>query len=260
MPGNICPNTGMKDTQQVPCPGGSYQTLAGQTSCTTCPAGAYCPVGSAVPMLCPPGTYNDVTGSEFATECKVCPANYICAIYGLTTYSDSSQPSTQAGYLSPAGLKHQQELPCPPGTLDSTSSGTLTSPSSCTQCPAGFSCTAGTSTTGTPIPKQTCTPGYYCPAGSMHDKQYPCPGGTYSNSNSISSASQCNACPAGYFCPPGSYKTYICPAGYYCPSGTDNFQHYPCPGGKVSQKRGLTQASDCGTCEQGFFCQQYQSS
>jgi len=37
-------------------------------------------------MLCPPGTYNDVTGIEFATDCKACPANYLCEVFGLVNY------------------------------------------------------------------------------------------------------------------------------------------------------------------------------
>ena len=144
-PGFLCTDTGLKS--MIPCPGGTYQNQKQQTICTTCPQGAFCPTASVYPQLCPPGTYNDFTGIEFITQCKACPNNHLCSIFGLSSYSDGTQPIAEPGYLSPLNSKYGQELPCPPGTYDTTT-GTLTSPSSCTACPAGVSCREGTSTSG----------------------------------------------------------------------------------------------------------------
>ena len=69
-------------------------------------------------MLCPPGTYNDLSGKEFQTDCKQCPPNYLCSVFGLVNYQNQGQPSLEWGHLSPQSSKYGQELTCPPGTYD----------------------------------------------------------------------------------------------------------------------------------------------
>ena len=122
-------------------------------------------------MLCPPGTYNPSTGMTLATDCTKCPANYLCSVYGLSSYTDAILPVVEGGYLSPSGVKYGQELPCPPGTEDE--SFDLTNPDQCAICPSGSACDAGTAISSlssyTKL-KVKCVPGYYCPSGTVHDK------------------------------------------------------------------------------------------
>ncbi|CDW74865.1 cast multi-domain protein [Stylonychia lemnae] len=254
-PGNICPIEGLKEYQIMPCPAGSYNPFPGKTTCETCPKGQYCPQGSQYPQLCPPGTYNDLEGQKVRQDCKTCPINHLCTVFGLTQYDSASQPKVENGYLSPAGVNHGQQLPCPPGTIDYLRN--LTNPDQCQICDIGFACEPGTATSAFTRMRVTCEPGYYCPLGTTHDKQYPCPGGTYSAAHDLVSATQCLTCPSGYFCPPGSYQPYICPNGYFCLSGTENFQHTPCKNGTYTYKKGLKDASECTICPKGYFCKEF---
>eukprot|EP00347_Sterkiella_histriomuscorum_P016022 403354791 len=254
-PGTICNSTELREYQMVPCPAGFYNPNLGQTTCVSCPLGAFCPSGSAYPQLCPPGTYNDQPEQKQKTDCKTCPDNYVCSVFGLTDYDDISQPNIEAGYLSPAGVQYAQQLPCPPGTIDNDKN--LTNINECDLCPAGSACELGTALTAYTRKMVICEPGYYCPTGTLHDKQYPCPGGTYSAAHDLTLSTQCNQCPAGYFCPPGSYKPFICPGGYFCLAGTENFQHSPCSNGTYSYKKGLTSAIECTICPTGHFCREH---
>jgi len=55
-----------------------------------CPEGTFCPNGTATPLPCVAGTYNDVDGQE---ACFNCPAGYYC----------------------PAEATSYDTTPCPPG-------------------------------------------------------------------------------------------------------------------------------------------------
>lgn len=55
-----------------------------------CPQAHYCPLGSVLPLPCPAGTYNNLTG-QF--ECSLCHAGYYC-------------PESTSNYT---------KFPCPPG-------------------------------------------------------------------------------------------------------------------------------------------------
>ncbi len=90
-----------------------------------CPAGSYCPAGSAEPTQCPVGHY--------------CPAS-------------SAEPTKcDAGYYCPAGSATQTQCPvghyCPAGSDKPT------------ECNAGYYCPAGSAT------QTECPKGYYCLAG-----------------------------------------------------------------------------------------------
>lgn len=107
--------------------------------------------------------------------------------------------------------------PCPPGSYKST-----TGTGDCTTCPAGRPCPYYGSTTyelGL-----YCAPGYYCPAGTRFPNEFPCPGGTYSDSISLTASSQCTTCPEKYACYEGTNtltKPKVpCASGHYCPAGT----------------------------------------
>ena len=45
--------------------------------CGVCKAGEFCPEGSAVPQLCPPGTFSNETGAADNSTCTPCaPGSY----------------------------------------------------------------------------------------------------------------------------------------------------------------------------------------
>ena len=59
------------------------------------PVGMYCPVGSAVPQSCPPGTYNPGTGRQSEDQCMNCTGGRYCPDYNMTSVG----PPCQAGRL-----------------------------------------------------------------------------------------------------------------------------------------------------------------
>ena len=68
--GFYCGATGLP-APSGPCQSGYYCTLGAQVKAPTdnvtggiCPAGSYCNEGSNASSLCPPGTYNGITGKE----------------------------------------------------------------------------------------------------------------------------------------------------------------------------------------------------
>ena len=43
-----------------------------------CPQGAYCPIGTGIPELCPPGTWSDAFGNSELTDCTNCTGGKYC--------------------------------------------------------------------------------------------------------------------------------------------------------------------------------------
>lgn len=54
-----------------------------------CPVGTYCGNGTATPLPCLAGTYNDLEGQE---ECFACPAGYYCEA-NATAYDSTPCPA-----------------------------------------------------------------------------------------------------------------------------------------------------------------------
>ena len=52
--------------------------ITGASNYTSCPITKYCPAGSSLGLLCPDGTYNNVTGLALSSECTACPAGQYC--------------------------------------------------------------------------------------------------------------------------------------------------------------------------------------
>jgi hypothetical protein len=159
--------------------------------------------------------------------------------------------------VSLSGIKAEMvsifPLPCLPGTYKAT-----TGTGDCTQCPAGYPCPYYGSTTyelGL-----YCAPGYYCPVGSRFPNEFPCPAGTYSDSITITSASQCTQCPQKFACYAGTNtltKPRVpCAAGYYCPAGTQYPTQHPCPAGTYSPSTDNYASSQCIVCPPGMYCLQ----
>lgn len=97
-------------------------------------------------------------------------------------------------------------------------------------CPEGFACPFGTG--GTANPRLSCAIGHACPAGSPSPTANPCPHGTFSNSTSLTSLSDCTPCPAGFYCTGGQPNVSgSCAKGHYCPMRTNVSDAFPCVSG-----------------------------
>lgn len=296
--GTIAPFTGADDlTRCEPCPAGKYcpglgvtldcsagyvclkgASTATPTDSTTgyiCPIANYCPTGSNSETPCPPG-YTSSTG---ASECSVCSAGQFCEGRGTSLPSDCP-----AGSYCPEGSA--APIACEPGYVQS-----LTGQSDCSACPTGtycpefgmsdsssyvcdggYICSSGASISSpadgvyslSDVPNGSCPVGYYCTAGASAPT--PCPIGTYSNVNALSTCIFCPAgyycettaltgptdeCSPGYYCPSGSSSATesTCPAGYYCPAGTPT--PLLCDSGLYAASAGM---SECESCPEGFRC------
>ncbi|XP_040476341.1 signal peptide, CUB and EGF-like domain-containing protein 1 [Ursus maritimus] len=140
-----------------------------------CPPGYFCPVGTAVPLPCPVGTFSDRMFLSMASECLSCPSGQFCGASGLTAPSGPCSPGyfclegvsspipaghsehggpCPRGHFCPSGTSHPQ--PCPAGSYSN-----LTGQTSCFPCPAGYYCPENITTySGHPCPA-----GFYCPRG-----------------------------------------------------------------------------------------------
>ncbi|KAL8432734.1 hypothetical protein Efla_004403 [Eimeria flavescens] len=272
----------------LPCPQGFYcdeeamtqntikPCTAGFTCSTTglrqpdrkCPAGAYCPKGTAVStgILCPAGTWSNETGLESALGCRpVRPGTY--SFEGATR--DNGHGQCEKGYYCPEGSTNPLAVACPTGTYNPDPGGA--SLDACLPCEGGKDC----SVAGLSEPRK-CPTSHYCPPGSS--KPVPCPRGTYSAVNGLASESECDPCPKGKFCTRGGltapagicepgficYEGAVtpkptdgitgdmCPPGGYCPSGAEEVT--PCQAGFYNSRAGAGSASACILCPLGVYC------
>jgi hypothetical protein len=241
-PGKYCSSAGLNQpngncTAGFYCPPGSKNQwgMTEYTGNNTCPRGSYCPPGSAVPLPCPPGTYNPHLGISYISECLPCSAGYYCDAYNLTQevglcdagfFCKGSSPdraprnstlscqSIDYGDICPPGsycpIGSASPIPCAPGTYN-----TVAGQSQCMSCPSGYHCVANS------IYFEDCPRGYYCPNGTKFATEFPCPAGTYNNETNRKSLSDCLPSPPGYYAA-GNGNTVPdgqCAAGYYCPHG-----------------------------------------
>jgi hypothetical protein len=254
--GHYC-ESGTKE--ETPCPVGTYRSSTGgsdsstgATGCTecteeyicaslgltsagsNCPAGFYCPEGTALQhaLPCEPG-YRcplGVTGMEVCPDkyyqnlptqdhCEACPERFTCENGGVA--ADAEEPVIcPQGYYCPAlnsspivcpegtfslryGLKEEAECEdCSPGKYCTGTAQTAVT-GDCTQ---GYFCTRK-ATTATPTNPSTeggdiCPAGFYCETGAIAPT--PCPPGTYtlsSETGRYDESTHCSACPQGYYCP-----------------------------------------------------------
>ena len=294
-----------RSTDCTPCPGGYYCDGVGRTEPTdvcdagfycrekaytsappegatggVCPAGGYCPPGSAIGSACDPGYYSASPGAKTKYDCVPCQPGYFCAgssssnatqlcaagYYCTGGASIPTQFEVTAGHYSKAGAF--KEEPCPFGTYQPA-----TKSSECLSCPQGYYCNV----TGTVVP-EICPKGNYCPPKSRYPT--PCDRGTFLSVEGYYEADHCDPCTPGYscdsvglaeainLCDPGFYCLIgsnttqpvdgssgdVCPAGYYCPEGTGNYQVSPCPQGSYNNVTGLTHADNCTLCDPGLVC------
>ncbi|EPR58001.1 GCC2 and GCC3 domain-containing protein [Toxoplasma gondii GT1] len=287
-PGELC---AAGASEPVACPVGHYcQATAASQEQGPCPAGYLCPDGSLNTMeaaslcpkghfcvngiaeACPEGKYLPARGGRSEKECLDCPAGFYCSGTGKEEPTGTCDPgyfcakgansaqhaACPGGHYCPRGAV--EAIPCPAGTVQPDSGQ-----ESCLPCSTGNYCEFG-ATEGKPCPA-----GYYCPSASGTGTSFPCPIGTFSAQEGVTSADTCTKCLAGHFCDvPGLTKPVgKCLPGYYCPVGTG--LRYPktfCPPGSYCP-RGSSQPADCpanyycdtsrlseptAACSPGFIC------
>lgn len=238
-PSYFCGNTGLSTpTGSGYCRAGWYCSGGASTAMQyECPIGASCGLGSAAPLPCVPGTFNNRT---LQSTCAPCPAGYLCDVPSTVTPKDCP-----AGYACAQGTGSLAAASrCPVGTFSSSPLLSLTSQcQTCTPgyycdvtgltapaglCAPGFLCSGGSSnaqggSVGPPVVASTpCTAGGWCGAGSV--VATPCPVKTYGNRTGYSAEANCSYCDAGTYCmttglvaPSGP-----CLPGYWCGRGNDS--------------------------------------
>lgn len=163
----------------------------------------------------------------------------------------------EAGSVSATAVRCYDDHYCPTGTLSmipcspgdyTPSTGSAT----CSNCPNGKFC-RGTSTTN------DCPNGYYC----YDDRKFPCPAGTWMESQSgQSSSTHCLTCPAGSACIAVN-DNVDCVAGFYCRAGAQtprpNSWYYELGGMCRPGYYCLTGATGETACPQGYYCPNYAS-
>jgi hypothetical protein len=197
---------------------------AGSSANTTCASGAYCPNPSAQ-LSCPDGTWNSLTGRTSATSCTVCIAGRYGSLAAQT--SSASCSACPAGSFCTGGANITtctvgQYCPANSSIAASCAAGQY-----CTNATITAACPAGSwsNTTGLTAASQ-CTP---CVAGvygsnsgqtsATNGCPFTCTAGTYGNTTGQSSqAGGCLQCTPGSFCVGGAAIT-ACNLGQYCPAG-----------------------------------------
>ncbi|KAJ8397174.1 hypothetical protein AAFF_G00440080 [Aldrovandia affinis] len=268
------------------CPGGDSSSTGPGTGRGVCPVAHYCPPGSATPLPCPAGSYSNLTGQSL---CSSCHAGYYCP-GRISNYTRFPCPP---GFYCPDGTRHATQYPCPRGyynpepmtqSLDSClpcppghycDKERLTSASG--KCKAGWFCVSAawnsqpfdldnytnanclcpaTSTGG------RCQEGYYCPVGSP--EPHPCPPGPSAMQMvqwcPVGLAQPVGPCSPGYYCigaathpkPRDKVTGNICPPGTYCGEGSG--EPSPCPAGRFSPVPGISSEAQCQLCTPGSYC------
>ncbi|XP_042853836.1 platelet endothelial aggregation receptor 1-like [Panthera tigris] len=229
-----------------PCPAGTYNSLASQGHCESCPEG---------------GTYKPQRGGAQQSDCTPCEPGSYCLLPGLVAVSGPCSAGfhcTQAaavpnptdgitgdlcppGHFCPKGSP--KPTPCPPGSGKPFPDG---------PCSAGYYCPPG-QTSATPTSFR-CPRGFYCPEGSPQPRA--CENGTFQPQEAKGS---CEPCPAGFYCEAsGTGLTAggpsLCLQGYFCPPGSHSATAHPCPRGTFGPRRGASAELDCELCPAGMFC------
>ncbi|XP_074535628.1 uncharacterized protein LOC141797844 [Halichoeres trimaculatus] len=130
-------------TSPSPLPDDSTQ---GQFHGDVCPAGHYCPEGSAKPSPCPPGTFSGRSAAESEADCEACYAGTYCPMWAQTSADLLCPPGWYCPQGSVSGHQPEYQCPsgfaCPIGSAEPTICGPGTfQPSSgqstCNTCPPG---------------------------------------------------------------------------------------------------------------------------
>ncbi|XP_070551430.1 uncharacterized protein [Ptychodera flava] len=247
-----------------------------------CPAGRYCPEGTADPVECPIGTYLPDTGQDELSDCLDCTGGYYCDSQGQTNVTAQCAPGfyciSRANTSTPLdGVTGDK---CPAGSYCVVGSSTPipcadgyymnhTTADACDICPSRYYCV--NKDRADPCPK-----GRFCPQGTGFNWGS-CPTGTYGPVEMLEDASECTQCDPGYYCSEtGAVNTTgPCAEGYYCELGVDTPSPYNnntgyggpctegtycplgsaypigCPAGTYNDR--IIQ-SECEDCPAGYYC------
>lgn len=157
-PGTFQASTGQSSCS--PCTAGNYCPGFGNDDETVCPAGSYCPASSDVPTPCPIGTFSASTGLDQATDCTPCTAGKYCDKHGLTAVSGDCA----AGYFCRSYAISDKP------TQDASVNDYF----------------------------GPCHKGYYCPLATGNPVA--CPAGKYLDAIGADALADCKACLAGKYC------------------------------------------------------------
>ena len=243
--------------EAVPCPVGTYQDQAGQTSCIDAPAGSFvASTGATQATLCPVGYYQDGQGAALckeaqrgqfvdrvgATQATLCAAG----TFQPATGSVSCEPAPRGWFVT--GLGQAQAERCAPGFYSDHEGA-----AACTPAPAGrFVAAAGATSavdcavgTFQALPGQTgCDP---APAGSYVDltgatQATACSPGTF---QAAAGSTSCGAAaPGSYVSISGATQATLCAPGTFQPAAGSTSCVTAAPGSYVSIS-GATQATSC---------------
>ncbi|HIE75210.1 MAG TPA: hypothetical protein EYP93_03140, partial [Gammaproteobacteria bacterium] len=238
-------------TDQTPCPAGTYNPSTGSTNSSTCldtDAGYYAmSTGSASQTACEAGTYQPSTGQVSCT--------YALAGYYVDTTAATSQiacnlgtyqPSTgqtacddaDAGYYVSTTAATSQTA-CAAGTYQPS-----TAQSSCIDTSAGYyvDTTAATS-------QIACDPGTYQPSTG----QTSCDDADAGYYVSTTAAASQTACAAGTYQPSTAQSSCIdASAGYYVDTTAATSQT-ACPAGTYNPNTGSSDSSACINADEGYY-------
>ncbi|CAK9033962.1 unnamed protein product [Durusdinium trenchii] len=225
-------------------------------SCQPCPLGAYCPgiaygnftehpVNLNRRILCPTGTFRNITGGSTLEDCELCHPGYFSGSLGLTACEN-----------------------CPAGRYSITSGSSKLG--DCLECPAGHHCSEACSRpvpcpagSYAPLPglaNETeclnCTLGHWCQIGAV--EPLGCAAGTFGNSTRLRG----NGSAPGAFLPTpwtditpsGLYGTDClpCPAAAFCPHAS--VLPTQCPAGTFQSNTLAESEAECEECPEGFRC------
>ena len=254
----------------VPNPSGDHTGEGG-----VCPPGSFCVEGSTSPTPCLAGFYNQFSGQS---SCTLCPSGYYCP----QNSSDFETNPCPGGHFCPAFTTHAFEFPCPTGTFNNQTLATsidaclLCTPGefcegeglseSTGNCSDGWFCVGGASNSR-PISATNystdcviqftggvCASGTYCPEGVA--SPLGCPMGLYCNDSGLSAPT--GNCSAGYWCSGNAITPSPidspCPIGNYCEEGSQT--PLPCPAGTFAPNSGNAEQSDCTLCTVGYYCRE----
>lgn len=200
----------------TPCKSGTFRSVKGgiqSTDCSICeagqicrrnqipqdcPLGFYCPVEAGKALACPAGTYGDKTKLIVISDCKDCPAGYLCSQTNITSFKNFSCPL--GSYCLSRALVPTS---CPAGSYRNITGGRFEQ--DCYDCPAGYYCPQKT------IQPIKCTGATHCPEKSKYFKT--CEGGYYCNNENNQ---QQTLCPMNYYCPRGTQNPILCSTRYIC--------------------------------------------
>ena len=255
------------------CPAG-YYCLIGSAEPLVCPAGTYCSGGNTMPAACEAGTYQNEAAQA---SCKSCPAGFICSpagtidyaagtyyvIAGLHRCADTSSEIwlgqgrdnvCPPGHFCPEGLTNLEDGRCPRGTYSNYTG--LSNVSQCLGCPAGQYCDELAAT----APGGGCAAGYYCTGGAADAQASKCDARSVicdspscEGLHAATAGDSCGGqCVSGNFCLQGSRNMSRCTAGFYC--GEDAIENVsgPCHAGYYCGAGSATSQQEL--CPQGFYC------